>query len=166
MRIIICIVSVILLLCIFCSCNCKKTVEDEYIMEDYFIVEILIPNDNAIRDIGKELSNHIPNFSMNNNDSLVIECEAIWNVSKNAEPSSIRIIEIDTNLFIISDSARILFDWDRQSDRSVLQTIKSILDTATYSLICDNHDEVTPQSIIDGYYDSIVKTMIYFAINL
>ena len=155
---------IVLILCCLSlfSCDGSRGVEDSVVMEDYFEVDVFIPNDDVKEAIGKKMLSFIPNDI--DSTCIQIECNAIWNVSDNDNPYSIRVVEIDTSWFYLTinegKATESIMNWGRLTDRPILQTIKAILDTGTYSLCCINHDDVSPQSLLNRYYDSIAETEI------
>ena len=167
---------IVLILCCLSlfSCDGSRGVEDSVVMEDVFEVDVFKPNNDVKEAIGESLLSLIPNRFTFEGDSICIkiECHTKWNVSENTNPYSIRIDEIDTNLFFLTINEGLDTEttmvWGKPSDRPILRTIKTILDTGTYSLCCINIDDVTPQSILNMYHDfgSIAMTDINFRMCL
>lgn len=140
-------------------------------MEEFFVVYNLIPNDNVKKTLGEGLLPFVSNLPDNYGDTirLEIECPAFWNPLENDNMFSIKITEIETAGFylVINDDTEAghYLHWDRLSDRPLLRTVKTILDTGTYSLHCVEFEEWT-KSFFDvcREYDSIVRTDINFEI--
>lgn len=165
--------AVLLLSSVLYSCSGKISGEDSIdsiVIEDFFEVDVFKPNDDVKKAIGESLMPLISNRLDYSRDStcIQIECHAIWDASRNTNPYSIKINEIDTNWFFLTINegldTEISIDWDRLSDRQILRTIKTILDSGTYSLCCINFDNVTSQSILNRYHNfgSIARTDINF----
>ena len=152
--------------------SCNNNGDADYLYEDYFEVHVLIPNNDVKESIGKNVLSFISsrlNYDIDNMCAQV-ECNAIWKVSNIDDPSSIKVIEIDTSLFYLTinedSDTETLVTWDNVSAMPLLQTIKTILDTCTYSLYCENHNDVSPNFLLSSYIDSIAETEIYFKICL
>ena len=145
---------------------------DSLVCEDLFEVIVLSPNDDVKKAIGDSMLSFILNHSDYYGDTLIIkiECNARWETSRNDDPYLIRINEIDTSWFYLtineSESTETSMNWKKEKDRPILKTIKAILDTGSFSLCCLNYDDVSPQSILSGYYDSIAETEISFTMRL
>lgn len=159
---------VLLLAPVLYSCNGNRNEDDsDVILEDIFIDDFLIPNEKVKETIGEILLEFLSNCSDYHRDtiSFQIECPASWNVLRNSNPSSIKITEIDTNRFYLTINERTdagtYVSWNNIFVKLLLQKIKTILDTGTYSL-CVTPDDISPQSQLSSYYDSIVETVIYF----
>ena len=148
------------------SCGCNQSEMDSDVVEDYFEVDVLVPNEETFSEIGEKTSNWTFYCLLDDKDSICmhIECFAIWNVSRNKDPHAIKIIEVDTSWFYLTihDGSEYIMSWRNQSDRPLLWAIKTILDTSTYSLVCINHDYVSPQTLLNDYIDSVVETKISF----
>ena len=157
-----------LLSCCLFSCNEKKQQLDSMVCEDFFEVIVLLPNDDVRKSIGERISAYVSNRSDYYEDTLKIkiECNASWETSRNKDPFLIKINEIDTNCFYLTlnsgESAETLMNWGKKKYRPILRAIKTILDTGSFSLCCLNCDDVSPQSILSRYYDSIAETEISF----
>ena len=140
--------------------------------EDLFEVYVLVPHDDVKKTIGESISSSIFNRTDYYGDTLYIEieCNACWKTSRNNDPYLIKINEIDTDWFYMrineGTSAETVMNWVNEKDRPILQTIKAVLDTGSFSLYCFNYDDVSPQSILSRYYDSIAKTEINFTLSL
>ena len=154
------------------SCNGNKKEMDSLVCEDFFEVIVLSPNDDVKKAIGDSMLSFILNHSDYYGDTLIIkiECNARWETSRNDDPFLIRINEIDTSWFYLTinegESTETSMNWKKEKDRPILKTIKAILDTGSFSLYCFNYDDVSPQSILSRYYDSIAKTEISFTMRL
>lgn len=141
------------------SCNRNRSEKDSLIMEDIFEIDVFRPTDIVRNSIGELLlSLHQNRFDyLGDSICIQIECSTSWNPSRNTNPYSVKINEIDTDWFFLSINegvdTEISMDWDKLSDEPILRTIKTILDTGTYYLCCINHVDVTPQSILDRYHD-------------
>ena len=164
-----------LLVTIGCSCNSNKGEEDpNVIMEDIFLVDVLVPDENVKETIGESLLSIIPTLIDDYEDTICINIHgsANWNTSENNDPSSIKIINVDTCRFYITinngTDQETLITWSRLSGRPLLRTIMTILDTGSYSLHCVNYDE-SLEKVLDSYrdyYDPIVYTDIDFEMYL
>ena len=156
---------------IICSCN-NSNRADSLVIEDYFEVPGLIPNNNVKKAIGKNVLSCISGRFDYDIDTVCaqVECNAIWNVSECTDPSSIKVIEIDTSWFYLTinkgKTTESIMNWSCLADRPILQYIKKILDTGTYSLYCVNYNDVSPQSLLNNYIDSVAKTEISFKVFL
>ena len=173
MKHILIVLVAILLSSLLCLCrgnhNEWDSLETE---EDIFQAIVLLPNDDVKKAIGQSISSFIHDRSFYHEDTLkiTIECIAFWETSRNDDPFLIKIIEIDTSWFYLTinedESTETSMNWEKGKDRPILQTIKAILDTGSFSLYCFNYDDVSPQSILSRYYDSIAKTEISFTMRL
>lgn len=149
------------------SCGSNGRNEDSLITEDYFEVGVLEPSDAVKKTIANVFSSLFRIDPLCNKDSicLKIECNAIWNVANNEDPSSIRVIGMDTTWFYLTidegSDSELTMNWNRPTERPILRTIKTILDTGTFSLYCINHDDVSPQRLLDAYINSVAETEIY-----
>lgn len=152
------------------SCGCNQSEMDSDVIEDYFEVGVLVPTEDILPKIGEKTSNLTFDCHIDDKDSICmqIECNAIWNVSSNKDPYAIKIIEVDTSWFYLTiyDGTEHIMSWRNHSDRPLLWAIKTILDTSTYSLVCINHDDVSPQTLLNGYIDSVAETEICFKMCL
>ena len=147
------------------SCNIKIK-ETDVETEDLFLAIVLSPNDDVKKTIVDNLSSYILNRLDYYGDTWCIDivCDAIWDTSRNNDPFLIKINEIDTSLFLLTinegEYAETLMDWRNGKDRPILQTIKAILDTGSFSLSSLNYDDISPRSILNSYFDSVVTTPI------
>lgn len=158
------------------SCNgnrCEEysSIEDSFIMEDFFEIEILSPNNDTKKAIGEYVSSFIRNSSDYCEDTLNIEinCFASWEPSRNDNPYLININEIDTDWFYLTinegESTENSINWAKRKDRQILQPIKEILEAGTFYIFCDNCD-VSPQNLLDRYFAPMVKTEIICEMRL
>jgi hypothetical protein len=154
------------------SCGGKERNEDSIVTADHFEVGVLEPSDAVKKTIENAFLPLISDYPVYHKDSIClnIECNAIWDVTNNEDPSSIRVISMDTTWFYLTinegGSTELIMNWDTPKERSVLRTIKSILDTGTFSLYCINHDDVSPKRLLNAYFDSIARTEINCTICL
>lgn len=154
------------------SCGSSGCNENSIIIEDYFEVAVLEPSDAVKKTIENAFLSRISDYPVYHKDSIClnIECNAIWDVTNNEDPSSIRVISVDTTWFYLTinegGSTELIMNWDIPKERPVLRTIKSILDTGTFSLYCINHDDVSPKRLLNAYFDSIARTEIKCTICL
>lgn len=135
--------------------------EDTSVLIDFFEWEHLESSEAVKRKISENVSYFLYGHAAYKDAfSLHVDCKAIWNSSQNDKPSHIKICEIDTNLFYVTINpglgSEIQMDW--HSDKPLLRIIKSILDTATYTLHVN--EELAYESYL-GYYwgDSIVTAI-------
>ena len=168
------ILSALLLSPILYSCNGNRSEEEDIIMEDFFLGDTFEPNNDVKQTINESLSSLSPNIFdyFGDSISITIHCRAMWNTSRNTNPYSIKINEVDTDWFFVTINedfaTETTMDWEKPSYRPILRTIKTILDAGTYVLCCMNIDDITPQSILNMYhdFDSIAMTDIYFKMYL
>ncbi len=159
-------IGMALLYLVASSCGSRGCGENSIIIEDYFEVAVLEPNDAVKKTIENVFLPLISDCPVYHKDStcLNIECNAIWDVINNEDPSSIRVISMDTTWFYLTinegESTEVTMNWDSPQERHILRTIKSILDTGTFSLYCINHDDVSPKRLLKAYFDSIARTEI------
>ena len=169
MKHILIVLVAILLSSLLCLCRGNHNEWDSLETEDLFQAIVLLPNDDVKKAIGQSISSFIHDRSFYHEDTLniTIECSAFWETSRNDDPFLIKIIEIDTSWFYLTinedESTETSMNWKKGKDRPILQTIKAILDTGSFSLCDLNYDE-SPQSILSSYYDSIARTDISFTI--
>lgn len=155
-----------LLALIVSSCGSKERNEDSIVTEDHFEVGVLEPSDAVKKTIADVFSSLFRINPVCHKDSIClnIECNAIWNVANNEDPSSIRVIDMDTTWFYLTidegEDTEVIMNWDRPTERPLLRTIKTVLDTGTFSLYCVNHDDVSPKRLLNAYIDSVAKTEI------
>ena len=158
----------IIIFAALCSCFDNQDGQKDDVIVDHFEIDVLKPHDDVKKTIDECVSSQIYDYSMSSNDAIRIriECDAIWEPSNNANPLSIKIAEVDTSWFYLTINEGLrtetTMNWRSPSDRALLQTIKTILDTSTYSLQCVNRDDITPQSILDAYVGPFAETRIDF----
>lgn len=153
------------------SCGENKGVENpDIIMEDFFITDILIPTEDFKETLEERLRLIQPTLPDDYGDSICIyiHCSANWSTSRNNDPSSVKIIEIDTSSLIYmaineGTDKEAIFRWDRLSDRPLLRTIRTILDSGAYSFYCVDCGE-SLEWLMDRYYGPIASTAIDFEV--
>ncbi len=154
------------------SCGSNGREENSFIIEDYFEVGVLEPDDAVKKTIEDVLGGLVSEYPVSHKDSICIniECNAVWNVLNNERTSSIKVTSIDTSWFYLTidegECTEVIINWDKPTEKPILRTIKSILDTGTFSLYCINHDNVSPERLLNAYIDSLVETEINFKMYL
>lgn len=162
------IIIVLISSAILYSCNSNISNNDTSLIEDYFEVDVLLPSDELKEQIRESVASYFINCHIHDKDNVFIqiECNAVWDVTRNPDPSVIKIVEIDTSWFYltISDSLSYesILNWSNPTDKEILYSVKTILDTGTYSLCCVNHDNVSSQSLLNRYINTIAETAINF----
>lgn len=162
-----------LMVAIWSSCGRNKGGED-VIMEDFFPVQILIPDDNVRETLSEYLLPFVTNLPDDYGDTICIgiSCPAFWTPVENDNMFSLKITEIENEMFFLTinddTEAGHYILWDRLSDRPLIRDVTTILDTGTYSLHCEGFEETESfeetKSFFDDCreYDSIVRTDIIF----
>lgn len=159
-------------LMISCNIGNRHELNQDDLTVDHFEVDVLIPNDDVKKAVEKSTYSLINSHTIDSNNTIRIriECDAIWEPSNNANPLSIKIAEVDTSWFYLTINEGLrtetTMNWRSPSDRASLQTIKTILDTGTYSLQCVNCNVITPQSLLDAYVGPFAETRIDFEMRI
>lgn len=177
MRHILIIIAAFLLADVGCSCNGGKGNDpidmEEDVMEDVFEVDLLMPSQKTKETIMESVFSFIPNLYSYFGDTICITVRgsARWSTLENNNPYSIKIIDVDTCAFQLAIEGlnkESVMTWDRYFYQPMIQTVITILDTSTYSLHCDNDNDISPQTLFDRFrnFDSIAYTDIYFEMNL
>ena len=161
-----------LLIVVGWSCNGNKG-EEDFIMEDVFEVDLLMPTKKNKETILESLLSFMPTIYDDYGDTVCITIggSGIWSTLENNNPYSIKINDFDTSTFFVDIEGldkETFIKWYRFSYRPLTQIILTILDTCSYSLHCDNFDDVSPQTLLDRFrnYDSIAYTDIFLEMCL
>jgi len=171
------IIVAFLLADVGCSCNGGKGNDpidmEEDVMEDVFEVDLLMPSQKTKETIMESVLSFIPNLYSYFGDTICITVRgsARWSTLENNNPYSIKIIDVDTCAFQLAIEGlnkESVMTWDRYFYQPMIQTVITILDTSSYSLHCDNDNDISPQTLFDRFrnFDSIAYTDIYFEMNL
>lgn len=170
------ILSIVLLT----SCNPNSAIKEcedpqEVVEEDFFMNEILEPNDYARQSCGLIVASIVPDILENYKDSvnLHIECDALWNVAnkKILDSSSIKIISIDTTWLCLTfnegerDEFQLRFG-KNIAYSSLSNLLMSVLDSCTYSMNLKYCGEATFADVISCYLDSLATSRIDFNVIL
>lgn len=147
------------------SCNGKSVEDETSIIEDYLPADYLVPSEDVERTIKEKVSYFVFQNPLCHKDSLTvhISCYANFDVTNCKSPSCVKLINIDTSCFwlIINEgvNTEITMNWMNHSDNPLLKSIKSILDTGTFSLHCTDED-ISPQDLLNSYFFDTITTSI------